>query len=428
MTTSPAQTKTSKPTAPFTVVASVGTYHHPFDRFVQWLEPWTTENNAAVVFQHGSTRPMQDSDNHEMLSPNELLEHYTSADAIVLQGGAGGVMDARKVGRIPIVVPRVPVDHEVVDDHQVVLCRRLADLGMVHVAESAEELARLLDGVREGTVPTRLDSGLQSPGVAEAVRLLALNLPTNEADAQRDLVMVRRSVRHPGMLGNLTNVLLRRGLLGHVLAMALPLVVLVALDVSPVYIGATTGLIALWMLCAAMLVPRINRARSIRPALSLAGATVIAAALKLFGVVNDSRDLQLSLTAALVAAATLAAAALLNRLVFRRVPIVLIGEDVAVRRLSTQWGVRHDVDVVASCAWREGIEPERATNGLVRLLPEVMKVVTRYKVRSVVVVSDEPMATATKERLSPIVGLVGTTCVLAADLDDDLSPIVVSRR
>ena len=92
---------------------------------------------------------MEQSDNHEMLSPKELLEHYSSADAIVLQGGAGGVMDARKVGRIPIVVPRIPVDHEVVDNHQVVLCRRLADLGLVHVAESADELARLLDGVRE---------------------------------------------------------------------------------------------------------------------------------------------------------------------------------------------------------------------------------------------------------------------------------------
>jgi hypothetical protein len=114
--------------------------------------------------------------------------------------------------------------------------------------------------------------------------------------------------------------------------------------------------------------------------------------------------------------------------VFRRVPVMLIGEDVAVRRLATQWGVRNDVDVVASCAWRDDIEPERANSGLVRLLPDVMKVVTRYKVRSVVVVAEEPMAAATQERLSPIVRLVGTTCVLAADLDEDLSPIVGSRR
>ena len=52
---------------------------------------------------------MRNSQNHEVLSHKELLEHYRAADAIVLQGGAGGVMDARKVGRIPIVVPRIPV-------------------------------------------------------------------------------------------------------------------------------------------------------------------------------------------------------------------------------------------------------------------------------------------------------------------------------
>ena len=195
-------------TATFSVVASVGTYHHPFERFVQWLEPWTTQNHADVVFQHGSTRPMEQSDNHEMLSHQQLLEHYSSADAIVLQGGAGGVMDARKVGRIPIVVPRIPVDHEVVDNHQLILCRRLADLGLVHVAESADELARLLNGVREGTVSSRVDSSRPSPGVAETVRLLATRPAPRATLAQPDLITMR-ALRHPGLLRTGTNLLFR---------------------------------------------------------------------------------------------------------------------------------------------------------------------------------------------------------------------------
>ena len=427
MTSTTASTAESKSTEPFTVVASVGTYHHPFDRFVQWLEPWTTENHAAVVFQHGSTRPMQDSDNHEMLSPKELLDHYTSADAIVLQGGAGGVMDARKVGRIPIVVPRVPVDHEVVDDHQIILCRKLADLGLVHVAESAEELARLLDGVREGTVPSRLDSGRQSPGVAETVRLLALNQPEEKTDdGRRDLVMVRRAVRYPGMLGIVLNILSRRGLLGYVLAVALPLVMLVALDVSPMYVGPTIGLIALWLLVSAMLLRMTNRARSVKPALSLLAPAAVGAVIAWPGVV-DSRDLRLCVAAAVLAAVTLTIAALVNRIAFPRVPIVLIGEDVAVRRLATQWGVRDDIDVVASCAWRDGIAPERAADGLARLLPDVKKVVNRYRVTTMVVVAERSMAEAAVEQLAPALSRKGTTCVLAADLEPDLSPLLASR-
>ena len=416
MTTSTEQTTTSKPPAPFTVVASVGTYHHPFDRFVQWLEPWTTQNHAAVVFQHGCTRPMQESDNHEMFSPMELLDHYSSADAIVLQGGAGGVMDARKVGRIPIVVPRIPVDHEVVDNHQVVLCRRLADLGLVHVAESADELARLLDGVREGTVPSRVEeAGRPSPGVAEAVRLLTTRrAPTTSFD-QRDLIKMR-TVRRSGMLGRGTNVLLRRGLLGHLLGLAVPLLFLEALRVPLVYVGATIGMIALWLLCATMPVARTNRARSVRPALSLVAATTVGTVLAWFGVVDDSHELRLGLAAALVAAATLLIAALLNRLAFRRIPTVLIGEDAIVRRLVTQWGVRDDLEVAATCTWRDGTKPDQAGRALSRLLPEVMELIARNQVRSAVFAADEPVATATMKRLSPVLNRAGAQCVLAADL------------
>jgi UDP-N-acetylglucosamine transferase subunit ALG13 len=406
---------TSEAAAPFTVVASVGTYHHPFDRFVQWLEPWTTQNHAVVVFQHGSTRPMQASDNHEMLSPKELLEHYSSADAVVLQGGAGGVMDARKVGRIPIVVPRIPVDHEVVDNHQVVLCRRLADLGLVHVAESADELARLLDGVREGTVPSHVDSGRPSPGVAETVRLITKRRAPRPEFEQRDLITIR-TVRHPGILGATTNLFLRRGILGYLLGLALPFVWLEAFGVPPMYVGATIGLIALWLLCATMPVARTHRARSVRPALSLVAASLVAAVLASLGVVDDTRELRLGLAAALVAAATLVIAALLNRLAFRRVPTVLIGEDMTVRRLITQWGVRDDVDVVASCTWKDGIKPDQAGRAMSRLMPEVMDVVTRNQVRSAVVAADQPVATATMQRVSPVLNRAGAQCVSAADL------------
>lgn len=402
-------------TETFSVVASVGTYHHPFDRFVQWLEPWTTQNHADVVFQHGSTRPMQQSDNHEMLSHQELLEHYSSADAIVLQGGAGGVMDARKVGRIPIVVPRIPVDHEVVDNHQVVLCRRLADLGLVHVAESADELARLLDGVRGGTVKSRVDSSRPTPGVAETVRLLTTRPAPRTTFEQPELITIR-AVRRPRTLAAGTNLLLRRGLLAQLLGLALPLLILRALGVPPLYVGVTIGVIALWLLCATMFVAKTNRARSVRPAISLVAATVVGALLAWIGVVDDSRDLLLGLVAALISAATLIIAALLNRLAYRRTPTILIGEDMTVRRLATQWGDRHDVDVVASCTWKDGIKPDQAGWALSRLLPEVTELVIRHQVRSAVFAAEQPVAKATMKRMRPDLNHAGAKCELETDL------------
>jgi hypothetical protein len=218
------------------------------------------------------------------------------------------------------------------------------------------------------------------------------------------------------MLRGVPNLLLRRGLLGQLLGLALPLLILQALGVPPMYMGGAIGVIALWLLCAAMFVAKTNRARSVRPAISLVAATGVGAVLAWIGVGDDSRELRLSLVAALIAAATLIIAALLNRLAYRRTPTILIGEDLTVRRLATRWGVRDDVDVVATCTWPAGIKPDQAGWALSRLLPDVTELVIRHQVRSAVFAADQPVVKATMKRMRPDLNHAGAKCVSAADL------------
>jgi UDP-N-acetylglucosamine transferase subunit ALG13 len=124
-----------------TVVVSAGTYHLPFNRLTEWMEPWTARHpDAHVVMQHGPGRPLPGAENHALLPYERLLELCAAADAVVLQGGAGGVMDMRTLHRIPIVVPRVPVDDEVVDDHQLVFTQLAAELGIITRVVTKEEL------------------------------------------------------------------------------------------------------------------------------------------------------------------------------------------------------------------------------------------------------------------------------------------------
>ena len=59
-------------------------------------------------------------------------------------------MLARALGRKPIVVPRVKRYGENVDDHQVDFALRLRGLGEAEMAESFEELRRLLDDAATG--------------------------------------------------------------------------------------------------------------------------------------------------------------------------------------------------------------------------------------------------------------------------------------
>lgn len=154
------------------VVVSAGTYHLPFDRLSDWVQRWSASRpEVEVVVQHGPSRPVPGADNRSILPYDELLSLCRRADAVVLQGGAGGVMDMRALGVIPVVVPRVPGSGEVVDDHQLVFTAEMAALGLVRRATSYGQFEELLDASLERTMPHSV-AEVATPGVAAVRRLL----------------------------------------------------------------------------------------------------------------------------------------------------------------------------------------------------------------------------------------------------------------
>lgn len=130
-----------------TIVVSLGTDHHKFDRLVDWIEEWLSlaEHPPACLIQHGASRqPVLAAARDRMPRP-ELLLLYENATVVVVQGGPGSILDARSVGHIPIAVPRRPELHEVVDGHQIAFTRTMAKAGEAIAAESPQELFRALD-------------------------------------------------------------------------------------------------------------------------------------------------------------------------------------------------------------------------------------------------------------------------------------------
>jgi UDP-N-acetylglucosamine transferase subunit ALG13 len=157
-----------------TVLVSAGTYHLPFDRLAEWIEPWALRHpDVRVVMQHGPGRGVSGAENRASLPYEELLALIRSVDAVVLQGGAGGVMDARALGRIPIVVPRVPGDGEVVDDHQLLFTAEVARQQVVYRALADKELWELLDDALSARIPTRTRRTEPTPGTAVLAELLS---------------------------------------------------------------------------------------------------------------------------------------------------------------------------------------------------------------------------------------------------------------
>lgn len=154
-------------------MVSAGTYHLPFERLGDWIALWARENaGVKVIYQHGPGTPIEGADNRVIVPVEELMNLFSSADVVVLQGGAGGVMDLRALRRIPIVVPRRPELNEVVDTHQLLFTDQASRLGLVHRADDAQTLFALLDQAVEGLLPTRSGASERTEGVINGLAVL----------------------------------------------------------------------------------------------------------------------------------------------------------------------------------------------------------------------------------------------------------------
>ena len=141
---------------------SVGTDYHRFDRLIWWLDEWMSvgRNIGRTVVQRGTSAESEFAESHEYLQRNQLIEEFQMASVVVCHGGPATIMECRKNGIVPIVVPREERFDEHVNDHQVDFCVRLAAHGDIQMARTKDEFFRLLDlAVERGAPEVAVDDG-----------------------------------------------------------------------------------------------------------------------------------------------------------------------------------------------------------------------------------------------------------------------------
>jgi UDP-N-acetylglucosamine transferase subunit ALG13 len=129
------------------VLVTVGTDHHPFDRLIRWTNDWLEAHPEQVpgfFVQSGAASLRPISQGADYLTTGRLDAVMDEADVIVCHGGPATIAAAWDRGRLPIAVPRVPRLGEIVDDHQISFCLKLAELGRVRLAQTPAEFAGLL--------------------------------------------------------------------------------------------------------------------------------------------------------------------------------------------------------------------------------------------------------------------------------------------
>lgn len=122
---------------------TLGTNEQPFERLAGYAA--RLGGGEELVVQYGSARGEHGRGRWvDFLDWEEMVELMTAARAVVAHAGTGSIMLAQRCGKRPIVVPRRGDLGEAVDDHQDPLARRLAEEGMVLLADDEEALVAAL--------------------------------------------------------------------------------------------------------------------------------------------------------------------------------------------------------------------------------------------------------------------------------------------
>ena len=163
----------------YLVLGTVGTDHHPFDRLVRWIDAWALVAAPKVdcFVQTGPARAPENAAWARSLPHDRLQELMSRAVAVVCHAGPGTIMDCRRAGLKPIVLPRRRSLGEVVDDHQLSFARRLAGLGHVELVQTENEFKAALDAVVDDPLTYRIDPTRDADLSATIRRFAALAEP-----------------------------------------------------------------------------------------------------------------------------------------------------------------------------------------------------------------------------------------------------------
>jgi UDP-N-acetylglucosamine transferase subunit ALG13 len=121
------------------IFVTLGTNEARFDRILHALDALEIDEELVVQCGASAVRP-RNARNLEFLPFDELTDEVRRARVVVMHAGVGSIMVALAAGKRPVVVPRLQRFGEAVDDHQLLLARRLAAAGLV---ESIEDLTLL---------------------------------------------------------------------------------------------------------------------------------------------------------------------------------------------------------------------------------------------------------------------------------------------
>lgn len=124
----------------------VGT-QEPFDRMIKAIDEWAGENKEHSIFAQISRAQYQPKSFPftDFIDPELFDMRFGDADLIISHAGMGTIISALANGKPIIVMPRLAVNHEHRNDHQVDTAKSFEELNLVKAVYSNQEMYDALD-------------------------------------------------------------------------------------------------------------------------------------------------------------------------------------------------------------------------------------------------------------------------------------------
>jgi UDP-N-acetylglucosamine transferase subunit ALG13 len=148
------------------IVVTVGMHSAPFDRLIRAADAYASTVHEQVVIQRGASRyvPLA-ADSFEFCDSADL-ERLMHESRVVVCHGADTILDALRLGRPVVAVPRRRRFREHLNDHQVHFVHALAARGWVQALDDPVALASAI----ESAASMKLPSVPHPPQLAGAIR------------------------------------------------------------------------------------------------------------------------------------------------------------------------------------------------------------------------------------------------------------------
>ena len=131
------------------IFVTVGTQDKPFERLIRAVEQAVESGKITdeVIVQAGNTHYESKVLNVLNYVPfDKFNEYIAKADIIITHGGVGSILNALKLKKKIIAVPRLKKYGEHINDHQLQVIQKMNEDGYILSCEDENEIA---DKVRE---------------------------------------------------------------------------------------------------------------------------------------------------------------------------------------------------------------------------------------------------------------------------------------